>query len=306
MGDADNARNDPRGSAGGSFRQETYLAGAQLLGMKVDSFRRLVIRKGWRRTRGNDGRARVAIPISEVDQRHEHHTPDDPNPPERGSAPGVTGGAGSGAIPAELQALDALADALRQERGRREVAEAAVARAEGEEAGLQDAIRLAEDSAREARHREAVAVAERDAVRIDFQNAIGRAQRAEVEAAVHQQAAEQAEAREAETASLMRQVVGQFEATHRERVQAQVQATNLRQHLERAEAERDGARAEGAVLRETVAQEAARADAARKSAEAARRAQQAAEIALDIARDEIAALIRGGRLRQAWSAFRRR
>jgi chromosome segregation ATPase len=124
------------------------------------------------------------------------------------------------------------------------------------------------------------------------------AKREAAQAAKERAARVAAETQVSEATSLTRQVVGQLEATARERVEAQTQVTTLRHHLDRAEAERASTRTEAAVLRDAAAYERAQADAQREG-------RKAAEAAAQAARDEIATLTAGGRLRRAWMALRR-
>lgn len=135
-----------RDNVGGGIRQETYQAGAKLLGVEVESFRRLAIRKGWRRTRGNDGKARVAIPVEAISQREAR--------PPRSDGDYREGGVTGVDTVVEPQALNALSDALRQERERREAAETAATLAQGEVTGLREAVRLAEAAVRAGAERE--------------------------------------------------------------------------------------------------------------------------------------------------------
>src|SRR5690349_23460292 len=91
------------GDATGGIRWETYPDGARLLRMKAESFRRLAIRKGWRRTQGNDGLARVAIPVEAIELRQDRHPRDSTDAAQRDATPGTTGAA----TPAEPQAISA-------------------------------------------------------------------------------------------------------------------------------------------------------------------------------------------------------
>jgi hypothetical protein len=153
-----------RGGSGDGVRWETYPAGADLLGMKVESFRRLAFRKGWRRTPGNDGLARVAVPLAEIEQRQTGHP--------HGTTEAAGDGARGGATPAEP------ADGLTAElRRRAETAESRAERAEDE----RDAIAAEVIQERERRARTEGELA---GVRIAFEQAQGRAERAEGEAAV--------------------------------------------------------------------------------------------------------------------------
>jgi hypothetical protein len=148
--------------AGGDVRWETYSSGAKLLRMKVESFRRVALRKGWRRLIGNDGQARVAIPLEAVERRSDNHPRFSDRYTGEDSARDIAPGVPYGAVGAEPHALKVLADALRVERERREAAEAEVRRiieeadrrvteareraalAEGLAAGLQQGLQAAE------------------------------------------------------------------------------------------------------------------------------------------------------------------
>ena len=144
--------------------------------MKVESFRRLAFRKAWRRTPGNDGLARVAIPMAEVEQRLASHPHGSAEATGDGTAHGARGGttpAGpADGLLAELRRRaeasenraeraenerDNLAAEVIKERERR-------ARAEGEAAGLKETVRLAEEGRRDMQM-------ERDAARSQAQKA---------------------------------------------------------------------------------------------------------------------------------------
>jgi chromosome segregation ATPase len=228
--------------------------------MKVESFRRLAFRKGWRRTPGNDGLARVAIPLADIAQRRDrpYDSPD-------GAQDDATQGARGDAITAEPQALGALADALRQERERREAAEKAAARLEGEVAGLKEAVRVAEDAVRRADAAAAEASQREAMLRADFQQVLGQATRAKAE-------------RDATTEA-------------------------VRQAQEAAQQRAQKAEGEAAGHREVAARERAQAVAERAARQAAEAAWQAAEAELDRARGELAARSVRGHLSAAWRAF---
>lgn len=67
---------------GVSVRVMTYDDIASEMGLKPPSARQLVRRKGWRRVPGNDGRARVEVPVDELAREIERgvDTPVDPEP----------------------------------------------------------------------------------------------------------------------------------------------------------------------------------------------------------------------------------
>jgi len=159
-------------------RWATYKEAGQQFGLSADAMRKRARRMGWRVQAGNDGRARVLVP----------------------EGAGLSPDGRSGRAPSrpddradDPQALAALADALRQERERREAAEAAIVWSQGEAAGLREAVRLAEEGIREARQRDA-----------DFQNTLEQAARAQAEAAALREVAARAEAQIAEATSLTR------------------------------------------------------------------------------------------------------
>jgi chromosome segregation ATPase len=268
-------------------RWATYEEAGEAFGLSAEAMRKRARRLGWRVMPGNDGKARVLVPDG------------------AGLGPDGRGGRPAGRPDGRAddpQALGALADALRQEREGRQTAEAAAARAEGEAAGLREAVRLAPTAVqleqalgRAEREATRAAVLEAEAVALR-ENLLRAEAKARAEVRAFRDAAAQAEARLAEATSLIRQVIGQLEATARERIDAQARAVDLRQHLDRAEAERDSARTDAAVLRDAEARAAARVAAER----AARKAAEAAE---ETARGELAALTEGGPLRRARRAF---
>jgi chromosome segregation protein len=251
----------------------TYEEAGQLFGLSAEAIRKRARRLGWRIQIGNDNQTKTRILV-----------PDGAELRPAGPPPGDRVKDRPDGRADDPQALGALADALRQEREARQAAEAAAARAEGEAAGLREAVRLAPTA-------------------VQLEQALGRAEREATRAAVLEaevgalrDAVAQAEARLAEATSLTRQVIGQLEETARERVAAQARAVDLRQHLDQAEAERDGARTEAAVLRDAEARAAARVEAERK-------ARQTAEAAREAARAELAEMTAGGPLRRALQAF---
>src|SRR6185436_15272222 len=56
------------GDAREGVRWFSHAEGAQELGIKVKSFRRLAARQGWERMSGNDGGDRVAVPVEVIDR----------------------------------------------------------------------------------------------------------------------------------------------------------------------------------------------------------------------------------------------
>jgi hypothetical protein len=125
----------------------TYAEAARLLGISEESIKRRVIRRGWARRPGNDGRVRIAVPIDVL--------PDPDADPDKG--PDGSGDASGHASPDSLiSALEREAALLREALGReRELAgqnadlRERLARTEGEMAALhqraeRDAIRTAE------------------------------------------------------------------------------------------------------------------------------------------------------------------
>ena len=184
---------DAGDGAEGGARWETYPAGAELLGMKVESFRRLAFRKAWRRIPGNDGLARVAIPLAEVEQRLAD------------SSHGVTLGARDGAIHSArgganlAGAEDGLVAELRR---RAEAAEARTERAEDERDKF--AVEVIKGRERVARAEGEVA-----GLRVAFEQVQGRAEWAEATTAAEREA-------RIEAVTLARQLADQLEAAQRE------------------------------------------------------------------------------------------
>lgn len=142
----------------------TYAELAQMAGLELASARRLVFRKKWPRTRGNDGLARVRVPVDALARPSGSHSGTPPNDTS-GSAPLVivppavadTVAAMMPAEAAELRERLAAAEAeLRRELTRRAETAEAELRAE------RDARRAAEAAAADA-HRRAEG-AERDAL----------------------------------------------------------------------------------------------------------------------------------------------
>ena len=119
---------------GGDSRWMTYAELAQARGIKEPAAVRLVQRRGWERHQGNDGSARVAVPVAELR-------------PSKPVAPAVT-----------PVAPDSQAEALARERERADRAEAKAERAQA------DAV-AARSEANEARVRAAGAEGEAKALR---------------------------------------------------------------------------------------------------------------------------------------------
>jgi hypothetical protein len=197
----------------------TYAEVAQALGLPSARAALQRSRRGqWPRRQHNDNKlVRVGVPASVLAASRDPSRPPATSLTKAGSSntSRVTGGVTPGSVP-EPQALGALADVLRQERERREAAEADAARAKGEVDGLREALRRADLAAEEAGRREATAMH-------GFEQARGRAQRAETAAAAHRDAEARATAQAA------------AERAARQAAEAAWQA---------AEAEADSARAE--------------------------------------------------------------
>jgi hypothetical protein len=56
----------------------TYRELADRLGVKLDSARRMVRRKGWLRVQGNDGQVRIKVPSEALPAAHREEPKDDP------------------------------------------------------------------------------------------------------------------------------------------------------------------------------------------------------------------------------------
>jgi len=76
-------------------RQLTYAELAKALGINTASAKRLAIRKGWQKTIGNDGKARVAVPVERLDQSEG----DSPKGNDTGDVAGVVMGPVAGDDP---------------------------------------------------------------------------------------------------------------------------------------------------------------------------------------------------------------
>jgi hypothetical protein len=180
----------------------TYAELGRLRGISAASAKRLALRHGWRKTAGNDGLARVSVPVTALAM-----TPE--------TTPAMTPATKASVIgdilptpPVLPQALSLLTDAWRQELEARKTAEAearqqaeAAVRAEGELAGTREALRRADLAAEEAGQREALAVqalvlarAEMAATRQELREALEGAQRAEGEAQAMREALTRADA----------------------------------------------------------------------------------------------------------------
>jgi hypothetical protein len=264
---------DAKGGAEGGVRWETYPAGAALLGMKVESFRRLAFRKAWRRTPGNDGLARVAIPLAEVEQRLVDHPHDSAVPGSAGAPRDARGGATMAELPdsltAELrrraEAAESRAERAEDERDRLAAEifkeQERRARAEGEMAGLKETIRLAEEGRRDMQ-------TERDAARTEL----------------------------AEQRAAFQQILSRVQKVEAER--GSIAEARLLDHLAAQEAAAEAAAARSATTR--AAAQAAEERAARQAAEVAR---NTAAAAAEVARVELAEWTAGGPIARAWRAL---
>jgi hypothetical protein len=279
---------DARGGAEGGVRWETYPAGAALLGMKVESFRRLAFRKAWRRTPGNDGLARVAIPLAEVEQRLAGPLRDSAIPGSADIPPDARGGTTVAEPPDSLTA---------ELRRRAEAAESRAERAKDERDGL--AAEIIKE-----RERRAQAEGELAGLRVAFEQALGRAEGGERERDAARDTAARAE----------REVSTLREALARETRRAEQTETLARQNNQTAATRLMALEAERKRLQAAV-ETAAKAkqedlERERRQLEQGNAARQAAETARDIAaaaaeaaRAELAELTAGGPLRRALRAF---
>src|SRR4051812_33596425 len=53
----------------GDVRWLTYPEAAELLGIELKSVQRRVVRAGWDRRKGNDGRQRIAVPLEALERK---------------------------------------------------------------------------------------------------------------------------------------------------------------------------------------------------------------------------------------------
>ncbi|MFL5337991.1 MAG: hypothetical protein ACJ8H8_33680 [Geminicoccaceae bacterium] len=290
----------------------TYQQAGDLLGVSAEAIRRHARRHNWRVQRGNDGKALVLVPAAAATEgwarppgRPDGARVGSPGGQDPGRPPGQPGDMATvadmmTALVADRRAAETDAAQARREADelRREVSEARerAARVEGELAGVRVAFEQAQGRAERA---EAEALASQDAVARGLaQAAAERVAReaAEATATTERQARIAAKAREAEASALTQQIVGQLDAMHRERVEAQTRVINIQYHLDRAEAERDSARTEAAVLRDAEARAAAQVTVDRT-------ARQAAEVERNAVQAKLAELTAGGPLRRALRAF---
>lgn len=290
---------DARGDVAGGTRMETYASGAELLGMKVESFRRLAFRKRWRRTKGNDGIARVAVPLDYIVAHNERHsrgaTPDNAKPAAPDDARGVTGDT----MVAELRReLDAQIEARARTEGERDAIQRQVTElqrklgeTEDRLAGEHEARIRAEGELMARRHGEA-----RQTERATHLEEARDAALARLEAMRH--ALGQAEG----SAAALQQTVRVVEARRQEAEERARETEALRQQVAEAEARAQAAAAEAAAAAEQAARDdhsAATTVLRHKAEEAELRAAQAearAEAA-EAARTEAEARAKAGKAR---------
>lgn len=89
-------------------RTFTYAELAKKLGIKIDSARRLVRRKNWKRTTGNDGTTRISVPVESL-------PPDNPpdSPPDNTNLPTQEFEIKIARLEAEVTGLNQLVEAER-------------------------------------------------------------------------------------------------------------------------------------------------------------------------------------------------
>jgi len=139
----------------------TYADLAAALDLKLASARRLAFRKGWRRTAGNDGLARVAVPMAEL-RRDKANSPsgaatDNGDDTRTGRTNAVAVADMMAALVADRRASEGRAAALVREvadlKEQMAAREVELAGRTGELMGLREALRLAEASGSDAAQR---------------------------------------------------------------------------------------------------------------------------------------------------------
>jgi len=123
-------------------RLVSYAEGGAALGIKSESFRRLAFRRRWRRSIGNDGTARVAVPVMVL----ERPARDEPAPVISLSSRDMAGTA-MGDMLAELRDRATRAEALSRDLAGH------LARAEGERDGLRASLAALDAALAEAARR---------------------------------------------------------------------------------------------------------------------------------------------------------
>ena len=136
---------DSRGDNGDDSRWMTYAELAQARGIKEPAAVRLVQRRGWERQPGNDGTARIAVPVSELRF-------------SKTVTPAVM------LVTPDSRDMDALA----REQQRADAAEARADRAEAERTALQTKLNHMERDRDQARQ-------ERETARVEAAGAVGEA-----------------------------------------------------------------------------------------------------------------------------------
>ncbi len=189
----------------------TYAQAGELLGLSAEAVRRQATRHGWRRQRGNDGRALVLI-TDQVSGLVRTRPPGQEPEQLPGRPPGQPDNAATvadlmAALVANRRAAEA--DAIEARRALEEQRERA-SRAEGEAAGLREGLRAAEEAAQRADEGRRVADVRAAEVQATADRERARATEAELRAidAARRAAAAEAARRAFVTAPWWRRLMG--------------------------------------------------------------------------------------------------
>jgi len=122
----------------------TYAEIAAALGITRESARQLVIRKRWKRSRGNDGKARIGVPLVALPSERTSRAPSDRTSDGTSHHPSPHPSAGTSDHPSEISRNDALLRTLDTLRASLARAEAAADREQARAETASERARLAE------------------------------------------------------------------------------------------------------------------------------------------------------------------
>jgi hypothetical protein len=185
---------DDQGDGAEPVRIMTYRDLAAALGIDQESAQRRAQRRKWRRMRGNDGKARVAVPTSVIPDAPTDGLPN--NPADNGGTVPSTGASALAPLLLDLAAqARAAREALDTARAERDTACAEVTAIRGRAAvEITEAQKQATEETAEARERAAKAEGEAVALRLRVDQAEQRVNQSEAREAAERARAERSDA----------------------------------------------------------------------------------------------------------------
>jgi hypothetical protein len=140
-------------------RWMTYAELAEALGIGADSARNLVRRKRWPRQAGNDGLARIGVPVEYITENSKPDTPDEP-PTDAPFSGGMDGAVVIAALANHISRLESEIEALKQDAERKRL-EGRAGELEGKVAALEQELSIGRIRAAQVEALNAVLEAER-------------------------------------------------------------------------------------------------------------------------------------------------